>query len=250
VSEGDTIHRLARRINAALAGRRVEHADTPSPRSPIHGRAAQLEGRTLVEAEARGKHLLVRFDGGTVLHSHLGINGRWLIADDRLAGTGCWLRLACGPANAAQRGGRLLRLTSVSRARNVPQLLRLGPDPLRPDFDLGAAAARLRGLGAGRRIGDALLDQEIVAGIGNAIRAEALFRARISPWRRVEELGVEELTTVLGEGRRVMSITLDTGRRPRSVYRERGCPECGGPIASRGQGDDNRIAYWCPRCQA
>src|SRR5829696_2110041 len=83
--EGDTIHRIARRINAALEGRELDLADAPSPRSPIHNRAAELEGRTLERAEALGKHLLVRFSGALVIHSHLGMNGHWRIGPDAAA---------------------------------------------------------------------------------------------------------------------------------------------------------------------
>ena len=112
-------------------------------------------------------------------------------------------------------------------------------------------AERLRRFGAGREIGDALLDQEIIGGIGNAIRNEALFRARIDPWRRVESLSDDELELVVRENEDVMRISLAKGRRPRAIYRadRRGCPNCHGPVSVRGQGDDNRTAYWCPNCQ-
>jgi endonuclease VIII len=252
VPEGDTIHRAARRMNAALGGRKLELADAPNPRSPLHARAAELEGRTFGCAEAHGKHLLVHVSDGLVVHSHLGMNGRWWItADGRLPYGRPWLRLASGRAIAAQTGGKVLRLVSESRARNDPVLAQLGPDPLRPAFDLADAAARLRELGAGRELGVALLDQRVIAGLGNAIRVEACFAARISPWRRVDELSDAELKLVVAEGERIMRASIAKGRRPRSIYRaERsGCPACGGRVESRGQGDDNRTAYWCPRCQ-
>ena len=249
--EGDTIHRLAGRIDAALSGREIELADAPSPRSPIHGRAGRLRGRVLEGVEARGKHLLVRFSGGVVLHSHLGMNGRWRIrSDGGPPYASPWLVLGAGPVRAAQAGGKLLRLVTASRARNDPGLLQLGPDPLRPDFDRAEALARLRA-DPGREAGDALLDQRIVAGVGNAIRTEVLFRARVSPWRRVADLSEAELEAIVGETRAVMDESLRSGRRPRSIYRAAGraCPRCGGRVRSRGQGDANRVAYWCPRCQ-
>src|SRR5215203_1956921 len=109
--EGDTIHRIARRINAALEGRELDLADAPSPRSPIHNHAAELEGRTLERAEALGKHLLVRFSGALVIHSHLGMNGHWRIGPDAAARAGAaWLRVGSGTMVAAQTGGKLLRL--------------------------------------------------------------------------------------------------------------------------------------------
>jgi len=92
----------------------------------------------------------------------------------------------------------------------------------------------------------------VVAGIGNAIRNGALFEARISPWRRVGELAPDDLERALAASQRIMRIALERGRRPASIYRaeRRGCPRCGGPVSVRGQGDANRTAYWCPRCQA
>ncbi len=249
--EGDTIHRAARSINTALAGREIGLAEAPNPRSPLHRRAAELQGRTLEQAEARGKHLLVHFSGDLVLHTHLGMNGKvFVAADGRLPYGKPWWTLASGRAIAAQTGAKLLRLISETRVRNDPSLLQLGPDPLRPEFELDAAADRLRRLGAGREIGDALLDQGIVAGIGNAIRVEALFRARIDPFRKVAELSAGELELVVEESERVMRESMAKGRRPRAIYRARQCPNCGGPINSRGQGDDNRTAYWCRACQA
>jgi len=249
--EGDTIHRIARSMNAALAGREVEHASAPNPRSPVFNRASELDGRTLERAEARGKHLLVHFSGGLVVHSHLGMNGRWRIDVDGVPPRGRpWLALRSGTATASQSGGQILRLVSESRARNDPGIAQLGPDPLVPGFDVHEAAARLRRLGAGREVGDAILDQTIIAGIGNAIRTEALFIARVSPWRPVDDLDEETAERVLQESQRVMRITLESGRRPRTLRDGRGrCPRCGGRVLSRGQGDASRIAYWCERCQ-
>lgn len=250
--EGDTIHRAARRINAALAGKRLELADAPNPRSPLHLSATELQDQTLIEAEARGKHLLVHFDGGAVVHSHLGMNGRWRVAaDGQLPYGKPWLRLASGRGVASQTGGKILRLATEARLRNDPALRRLGPDPLSPGFEPAAAAERLRGAASMREIGDALLDQEIIAGIGNVIRNEALFRAGVSPWRRVGELAPDQLEAIVRENQQVMEISMAKGRRPTAIYRanRRGCPACGGRVRSRGQGDDNRTAYWCPACQ-
>ena len=250
--EGDSIHRVAQRLGAALLDKRIERAEAPSPRSPLHHRAGELEGRVLERAEARGKHLLAHFSGGLVLHTHLGVNGRWRISTTGDSPYGSpWLLFASGRVVASQTGGQILRLVSESRARNDPGLMQLGPDPLRQGFDAVEAAQRFRIAGAGREVGDALLDQRIVAGIGNAIRNEACFRAGINPWRRVEDLSAEEAERLIRENEAVMRISLRSGRRPRSVYRatRAACPRCGGRIRSRGQGDANRSAYWCPSCQ-
>jgi endonuclease-8 len=110
--------------------------------------------------------------------------------------------------------------------------------------------ARLR-VASERELGEALLDQRLVSGIGNLWRAEALWQARISPWRRLEELTDAELRTVLESAHRLMRKALDGRRSPRQVYRRVGrpCPRCGGIIRSSAQGDHARIAYWCPDCQ-
>src|SRR5262249_58550448 len=100
-------------------------------------------------------------------------------------------------------------------------------------------------------IGEAVLDQRVVAGIGNMWRAEALWRAQVSPWTRLGDVSDDELRAVLGEAAQLMRRSLDSGLRQRAVYRQVGrpCPRCGTAISSRGQGDANRIAYWCPTCQ-
>jgi endonuclease VIII len=252
VPEGDTIHRIARRMQSALGEREMVLADAPSPRSPIHGRARDLKGRVLERAEARGKHLLIHFSGDLAVHSHLGMNGRWRIAADGRAPFGKpWLVLSSGRGIAAQTGGQVLRLVSEARLRNDPALRRLGPDPLAPGFELATTASRMRSAAAAIEIGEALLDQTLVAGIGNSIRNGALWHARVNPWRRVGEVEPEELERVLAESRRIMRITLEKGKRPPSIYRaeRRGCPRCGGRVSVRGQGDANRAAYWCERCQ-
>jgi endonuclease-8 len=252
MAEGDTIHRIALRIEAVLGDREIERASAPNPRSPLHKRTDELTGCTLERVEARGKHLLMSFSSGLAIHSHLGINGSFRVGPREGAGRGMpWLELASGEGVAVQRGGKLLRLISESRLRNDPGLAQLGPDPLAADFDLDDAARRLRGMGAGFDVGDALLDQRVVAGIGNAIRAEGCFRARISPWRPVSELSERDAVRLIHENQQVMRATLEAGSRPRSIYARanRPCPRCGTRIRALGQGDANRRSYWCPTCQ-
>src|SRR3954453_4911544 len=144
MAEGDTIHRIADRMRVALAGKTIERAEAPSPRSPLHTRASELRGRTLDDVEARGKHLIAHFSGDVAVHNPLGMNGRWFIrADGRLPYGKPWLVLASGRAVASLVGGKTLRLVSESRLRNDPGLAQLGPDPLAPDFDREDAAGRL-----------------------------------------------------------------------------------------------------------
>jgi endonuclease-8 len=125
---------------------------------------------------------------------------------------------------------------------------RLGPDILALPLDAEAIVRNLRAGAGAREIGDALLDQRLVAGIGNMWKAEALWAARVSPWVRVAELDDEVLRRVVFEAARLMQASL-SGRPARQVYRRRVCTRCGGRIAARGQGDDNRTTWWCPHCQ-
>jgi endonuclease-8 len=128
---------------------------------------------------------------------------------------------------------------------------RLGPDILAEPPDLARMVANLRREHGGRELGDALLDQRLVAGIGNLWKAEALWGAQLSPWLRVDHVTDEQLERVLGEAARLMQASVARWSDRREVYRRAGrpCRRCGQPIRSRGQGDDNRTAYWCPRCQ-
>ena len=127
----------------------------------------------------------------------------------------------------------------------------LGPDILADPPDIDGMSSKFRGADQRMALGEALLDQRLVAGIGNLWRAEALWRAQISPWRRLDDVSEEELRSVLTEAAQLMRRSLDSGLRQRAVYRQVGrpCPRCQTPIKSRGQGDANRIAYWCPECQ-
>jgi endonuclease VIII len=127
----------------------------------------------------------------------------------------------------------------------------LGPDILADPPEIDLMVSKFRGADRRTAIGEALLDQRLVAGIGNMWRAEALWRAGISPWRKLGDASDEDLRTVLTEASLLMRRSLDSGLRRRAVYRQVGgpCPRCGTAIKSLGQGDANRIAYWCPQCQ-
>jgi endonuclease VIII len=242
--EGDALHRAARRLQP-LVGETLE-VETPHPRAAATGVAERLDGRRLESVEAIGKNLILRFEGGLVLRSHLRMTGRWTIRERGAAPSRGrpWLVLRGAVSEAALWGGPVLELSSRAARR-------LGPDILArpPDFD--RMVAGIRRADQGRAVGDALLDQRLVAGIGNVWKAESLWRARVSPWRPLAEVTDEELRAVLGEAARLMRRSVDGGREERAVYRAAGrpCPRCATPIASRGQGDDNRTAYWCPSCQ-
>jgi endonuclease VIII len=259
MAEGDTIHRTARRLEAALAGRSVTGVSVPSARSPLRRQTARLEelraGR-VQGAEARGKHLLIHIQPGLVLHAHLGMHGSWQVRASgsqwrRPLGT-AWLVLSAdGGVEAAQFGGSRLDVRTEGELRSDPRLASLGPDLLDPAFETSAGVAALRAARQDRAVGEALLDQSLVAGVGNVYKSEGCFAAAVDPWRALGALDDAELERVVDALRRLMRTGVERGRPPRQVYRRarQPCTRCGTPVRSRGQGDANRTTYWCPGCQ-
>jgi endonuclease-8 len=243
VPEGDALHRVARRLQP-LVGERVE-VEAPHPRAAANRLAERLDGKQLLSVEAIGKNLLLRFEGGLLLHSHLRMNGRWTLVRRGTPVRGRpWLVLRGSRLEARQWNGPVLEL----HARTIA---RLGPDVLADPPDLEQMLANLRREDQRRELGDALLDQRLVAGIGNKWKAEALWAARLSPWRRLGGASDEELREALDVSARLMRGSLEGRAHRNAVYRRVGrpCPRCGETIRSRGQGDANRITYWCPGCQ-
>ena len=240
--EGDAIHRAARRLQV-LVGQELE-VKTPHPRAAVKQLAPKLDGRRLESVEAIGKNLLFRFEGGLVLRSHLRMSGRWRVLgrDAPVFGTP-WLLLKGDEHAGVLWNGPVLELD-----RGVAR--RLGPDILAEPPDYATMVARIRSESA-RQIGDALLDQRLVAGIGNVWKVESLWTERISPWRRVADVTERELQGVLESAHRLMRASVDGVPVTRHVYRRKGhmCPRCGTPVESWPQGDDARMAYWCPECQ-
>jgi endonuclease VIII len=230
-----------------LAGQRVE-VETPHPRAAAKGIVERLDGRTLESVEAVGKNLLLRFEGGLVLRSHLRMTGRWRVGRKGATWTGRpWLVLRGAEHEAVLWNGPVLELRRGAAAR----LARVGPDILAQPPDLDAMLARFRRGDPSREIGDALLDQRLVSGIGNMWKAECLWDVRLSPWRPLGEVADDELRATLESAHRLMTAGLGGARPLRRVYRRAGraCPRCGTPIRSHPQGDDARTAYWCPTCQ-
>jgi endonuclease VIII len=241
--EGDALHRTAARLQP-IVGDRVE-AESPHPRGQATGVARVLDGRVLQSVEAIGKHLLLRFEGGVVLRSHLRMHGRWRLEPRGATPRGLpWLVLRGQEWEATQWNGPVLTLDERAVSR-------LGPDLLSDDVDVADLVRRLRRSNSSSLLGEALLDQRLVAGIGNMWLAETLWRARISPWRRVGDVTDDELVNALGWARDRMRAAVAGERTPRAVYRQAGrpCGRCGTPVSARGLGDANRRAYWCPTCQ-
>lgn len=255
--EGDTVHYAANRIRPVLEGRIPEHISTPQPRHRNDRWAERLQGRAVHSVDAHGKHLFVRFEGGYALHSHLRMTGAWSVYRQgqrwRRSPRRAWLVLCSQGVEVVQFDGPILELVSESRARSDTLLKNLGPDILGAQLDLDLLWRRLREDDPIRPIGDALLDQRTLAGIGNIWKAEACFAAGLSPWRAAGEVSREEFLAVAGFARERMSQSARDGfeARPRSVYGSAGapCPRCATPIRKRGQGEQNRMTYWCPGCQ-
>ncbi|MFL5964185.1 MAG: DNA-formamidopyrimidine glycosylase family protein [Gaiellaceae bacterium] len=243
--EGDSLHRAARRLQV-LVGQRIA-AVSPHPRAQAERIAERIDGRTLESVHAHGKNLILRFDSGIVLRSHLRMSGRWSIRPRGEARSGKpWLVLRGERVEGVLWNGPVLEL-------HTRALVRLGPDILERPPKIDAMLDRMRRADQTRWLGETLLDQSIVAGIGNMWLAEALWEVELSPWRRLREVPEEERRRSLAAAAELMRDSVDTGggRRHR-VYRRVGhpCPRCRTRIRSWGQGDDNRMAYWCPGCQA
>jgi endonuclease-8 len=238
--EGDALHRAAERLRV-LEGEIVA-ADSPNPRAAVLGIAERIDGKRLERVEARGKNLLLTFEGGVVVRSHLRMHGRWTVQPAARPVRGQpWLVLRTTEWQAVQRNGPVLEL-------GTRRLARLGPDIMVEPPAVELMSARFRLADPGRELGDALLDQTLVSGIGNKWKAEALFEVELSPWVRLLEVEDDELEMVLGAASRLMRGP----RRRNRIYRRAGrpCPRCGTRIRSRPQGENARMAYWCPGCQA
>ena len=239
--EGDSLRRCAERLRR-LEGEVLE-VETPHPRGQLLGLADELDGKRLERVEAIGKNLLLWFEDGLVLRSHLRMRGRWHLRPVPYKYVGRpWLVLRGRQWQAVQWNGPVLEL-----GRRMPaSVRRLGPDIMDVPPDLDRMVERIRAGGSEREVGEALLDQRLVAGIGNKWKAEALWLAELSPWAQVADVADVDLRRVLDAAHEAMGT-----RRRRQVYRRTGlpCRRCGARIRSRPQGDGARTAYWCPGCQ-
>ena len=217
----------------------------------------RLSGHVVTSVDTHGKNLFVFFDNDLLLHSHLRMTGVW---DVRPAGgrwrrspSRAWLVLRAGEQEAVQYDGPVLELMTTARRRFDQRLAALGPDILAAEFDAGSFLRRLRSTDQGRPLGDALLDQRILAGIGNLWKAESCWEAQLDPWRTVGSVSDEQALALVEGIRPRMLLSGTQGHRAvrARIYRHAGepCPRCGSPLAAHGQGDQNRITYWCPGCQ-
>ena len=256
--EGDAVWDTARRLHEALAGRPLTRSDFRVPRYAT----VSLVGQTVTQAVSRGKHLLIRTDRGLTVHTHLKMEGAWRIspAGGRPPAQGHTLRVLLANAEWVAAGYQL-GITEVLRTSREEEIVgHLGPDLLGDDWDPAEAVRRLRRAPA-RPIGEALLDQTNLAGLGTIFSAETLFVRGVDPWRPVGD--VDDLHALVEAGRRLLdankarpghSTTGDTARgRDNWVYGRAGrpCRRCGTPVRRGQQGPpgQERLRFWCPNCQ-
>lgn len=261
--EGHTVHRQAREHAERFQGR---HVSVTSPQGRFTDGAALLDGRRLEATEAYGKHLFLRFAGERLLHVHLGLYGKWTFGPTPAPEPvgALRVRLVADGTYADLRGATACEVWTPGDEQRL--LERLGPDPLRADADEGRAWRRITGRRA--PIGVLLMDQSVLAGVGNVYRAEALFRSGIDPQRLGRDVTRDQWVALWRDVAVLMRAGLRTGRivttRPADrrrqgrvgaddaqyVYRRTGepCRVCGTAIAA--EVIAGRNLFWCPACQA
>ncbi|TDC46944.1 Fpg/Nei family DNA glycosylase [Jiangella ureilytica] len=258
--EGDTVWLATRRLHDALAGDTLVRTDFRVPRLAT----TELSGRSVVESVSRGKHLLTRLSGGLTLHTHLRMDGAWRVfaaGQPWRGGPAFQIRVVLATARREAVGYRLPVVELVRTAEEDTVVGHLGPDLLGADWSADDAVERLARDPA-RTVGEALLDQRNLAGIGNMYMAELCFLAGVSPYAPVA--AVPDLRAIVDDAHRLLHLGIETrlqsttgDRRPGRqhwVYRRarRPCWRCGTAIrtGSIGAAPQDRIAFWCPRCQA
>jgi formamidopyrimidine-DNA glycosylase len=256
VPEGDTVFLAATRLRAALTGQVLTRTDFRMPRIA----AVDLAGRAVEDVASRGKHLLFRLGGGVTLHTHYKMEGSWHLyrPGERWRGPGWQVRVLLETAPWIAVGFRLAVAELVATAREGELLAHLGPDPLGADWDAAEALRRLLAR-PDRAIGDALLDQRVMAGPGNVWKNELCFLRGLDPWTPVGRVPQPErliaLVRELFEMNKTTGNQLTTGDlRPGQthwVYGRGGrlCRRCGTSIRIRTPREPERVTYWCPSCQ-
>lgn len=266
--EGDTVARSAAVLRRWLVGAAVKAAQARvGPQLRVAPDLSSLIGMRVTAVDPRGKQLLITFEDGRhrlTLRSHLGMTGSWHRYRPgeawRLPSRRATLELATESAVAVCFDCPTVELMTDGDLKRSRTLRTLGPDLLAPDLDADGAAVRLATAGE-QEIGEALLDQRLVAGIGNVVRCEVLFMERVNPWLPVRALDAVTLRKLVETASRVLragattgrQVTTDDPRRGESlwVYARAGrpCRRCATLIGSARQGSGARTTYWCPTCQ-
>jgi len=255
--EGDTVWLASRRLHDALAGHTLARGELQVPRYA----AVQLAGVDVVEVRSRGKHLLIRLGNEATLHTHLRMDGSWHLyqSGEPWRGGPAWQgRVVLSTDTHDAVGYRLPVVGLLPTAAEHTVVGHLGPDLLGPDWDRAEALRRLRAA-PDTEIGSALLDQRVMAGLGNLYRTELCFLLGVTPFTAVVD--VADLPRVVDLAQRLLVANREraeqvttglTGRgRHHWVFQRRTCLRCRGPVSTARQGPDtrDRITYWCPRCQ-
>ncbi len=257
--EGDTVWLASKRMHEALAGRVLTRFDLRVPRHAT----ADLTGRRVTEVVARGKHMLTRVDGGLTLHTHFRMDGSWHLlrpGQRWRGGPAHQVRAVLENADWQAVGYRLHDVALLPTGEEDRVVGHLGPDVLGPDWDPAEAARRLAA-DPDRAVGEALLDQRVLAGVGNLYKTETLFLCGLSPYAKVGE--VPDAPAVVATAHRLLRANRDhpeqstTGSLRRGethwVFERPGrpCRRCGTPVEVGEQGPAGyaRVTYWCPRCQ-
>lgn len=257
--EGDTVYRTARLLTEALGGATLRRADLRHPRLST----VDLAGRVVNEVGSVGKHLFVRFSGDLSLHNHLGMDGSWRLYDpSRPAPVGHRTRVLLETAGTLALGQNLVELALVRTGEESRLVGHLGPDLLDPNWSAEHAATAAERLARepDRELGVALLDQTVLAGVGNVYKSEICFMLGVSPWTPVSEVDAAEAVTLarkllLHNAMRGIRNTTGDPRRGRELWvygRQRtGCLRCGGRVvvANQGASGRERVTYFCRTCQ-
>jgi endonuclease-8 len=250
VPEGDSLHRIARQL-APLVGKTIERATT-------RGLTRELAGHAIISVAAHGKHLVIELDDGTQIRTHLGMTGR-VRRYPRSDGEAVVARMSPGRASLVLAVTDMLCLwvttpTVEISPRRGPRhgqaISTLGPDVMSGDFD-GRQAASRAALHGSRTISDVLLDQRVVAGIGNIWRCETLHACEVDPRATVDALPEDVLAAIYATAHALMRASLERGRHAYRVYQRGGeaCARCGQTIEVYRMGDPLRWTWSCPGCQ-
>jgi endonuclease VIII len=273
VPEGDTIYRAAATLHRALAGRNVVRFESVFPALTRVHDDHPLTAMAVERIESVGKHLLMHFSGGLILRTHMRMHGSWHIyrTGERWQRRASEMRVLVATSEFEAVGFNIPVAEFIAERdlAKHPVLARLGPDALDAQFDRDEAKRRLRARPS-LAIADALLDQRLMAGLGNVYKSEVLFSCGISPFVPVAALDDRRLDSLVDTGRKLLqandgaslsSLRRQTGFR-RTTRRDDPnerlwvygrarlpCRRCGSAIAVRKHGTDARLTYWCPACQ-
>ena len=247
--EGDTLHRIARTLQTALAGKKVVRFETVMPKLARVDDETPIAGRTIERVHAVGKHLLIELSGGLELRTHLRMNGSWHIyrAGERWQRPRVDMRMVIATDEWEAVGFNV----PVAEFCKVDAPVDVGPDLLADEIDVDECVRRLRVL-AGQEVAEALLNQRAVSGIGNIWKSETLWACRVSPFAKVGSIDDEKLREIVVTARKLLRQSVAATSRSRfAVYGRRGqpCRRCGSLIEMRRQGPDARVTFWCARCQ-